>query len=261
MKMLKDFISSKQDELLYLKKLKSLKQIQDEAFELQKKYKPRNFTAVFADRNSIKLIAEIKLASPSHGLLTHLSYIDLAKIYAESVADAVSVLTEKKYFNGDLKFLREVKNIIPQPILRKDFIIDEYQVYETFLAGADAFLLIAAILTKKQLSNFISLGKKFKLAVLVEIHNKEDLAKTLSCGGEMIGINNRDLKTMKIDLTTSERLVTLIPSGKIVVSESGINTAEDVQYVKNLGINGILVGSSIVKAADSLKKIIELKSI
>lgn len=261
MKRLDQIISIKKQELSELKKAKSLEQIRREVFELEKNYKSRDFFAIFADRDSVKLIAEIKLVSPSHGRLTSISYIDLAKIYAQSPADAISVLTEKRFFGGNLSFIKEVKGIISQPILRKDFIVDEYQIYETYLARADAFLLIASILSKKQLAEFLALGKSLNLSSLVEVHTNGDLTKALSSGAEIIGINNRDLTTMKTDLTTTERLVGLIPSGKVIISESGINSTDDVRRLEKVGINGILVGTSIVTAPDPLKKIKELKNL
>jgi indole-3-glycerol phosphate synthase len=245
--------------------MKTLEEIvenkKQEVLELKKKYQPRDFKSIFADRNSIKLIAEIKLASPSEGQMTSLSHLDLAKIYAESSADAISVLTESKYFQGHIDFLAEVKEICVQPILRKDFIIDEYQIFESFIAKADAILLIAAILTQEQLTRFLNSAKSLGLSVLVEIHNETDLAKTLEAEAEIIGINNRDLTTMKIDLTTAEKLVALIPKDKIIISESGINSAEDVRYMKSLGVHGILVGTAIVRSADQMEKIKELKNL
>ncbi len=259
MNILDQIVLTKRGELLELKKFKNLERIKREVFEMQRKYSPRDFAGTFADHDSIKLIAEIKLASPSHGRLTELSHIDLAKIYADSPADAISVLTEKKYFHGKLEFVKEVKKIASQPVLRKDFILDEYQIYETFLAEADAFLLIASVLTKKQLVDFINIGKSLKLSALVEVHNEHELTKAVECKADIIGINNRDLMTMKIDLATTERLARLIPNNIIIISESGINSGADVRHLKSTGVRGILVGSSIVKESDPLKKIMELK--
>jgi len=217
-----------------------------------------SFQTIFK-QNTIVVIAEIKLKSPSEGMLTNQTHIDIAKEYAKSEADAISILTEPNHFNGKLEYIEDVRDILPQPILRKDFIISEYHIYETAKAGADAFLLIAAILTTEELSRFISLGKELGLSALVEIHNEEDLEKALSAKAEIIGINNRDLTTLKIDLHTSARLMPLIPKNVAIVSESGIKTVDDVRFLKELGIHGILVGSSIIKNGNYVEAIRELK--
>src|SRR3989338_5691913 len=167
-------------------------------------------------------------------------------------------MKEKKYFNGSIDYLAKVLNICKQPILRKDFILDEYQVYESLLAGADALLLIVAALTQKQLEELLSLTVELGLDALVEVHSTSELAKAIKAGATIIGINNRNLKTLKIDLKTTEELMRSAPRGNTYVSESGISTKEDVLRVKAVGVHAILVGSSIVSATDRSAKIKEL---
>ena len=183
----------------------------------------------------------------------------IADLYAKSSADVVSVLTDKKYFGGEIGLLRQVRSRVPQTILRKDFIIDEYQVYETLLAGADAFLLIANILKVDELIRLIALGKKLGLEALVEVHDKIDVEKVLAAGAEVIGINNRDLQTLQVDLAVTERLAPLISKKIPVISESGIESADHVRRVRKAGVRGILVGTSILQSDDPVEKIHELK--
>lgn len=229
--------------------------------EINKNKTPtRNFQKSLS-KKGINLIAEIKKASPSKGILSYdFNLLSLAKIYQRSGVDAISVLTDKMFFKGKLEYIKKIKKITNLPILRKDFIIDAYQVYETKKACADAILLIASILTKDKLKNLMDLSRKLGLYSLVEVHTKNDLKKAISVGAKIIGINNRSLKTFKVDLKTTKKLINLIPHNKIIVSESGINTKKDVLYLKKLKkINAILVGEALVKSKDIKKKIEELK--
>ncbi|MCX6761305.1 MAG: indole-3-glycerol phosphate synthase TrpC [Candidatus Moranbacteria bacterium] len=265
MDLLKKIIATKKREIEKSKKKKSLVQIQKECREYFKNKKNKNdfrsLKQAIINGKPLGLIAEIKLASPSAGQLTNLGYIDIARQYAKSKADVVSVLTDSTYFNGQIAYLEKVRKICPQPIFRKDFIIDSYQIYETVLAQADAYLLIASVLTAKEVKNLIQLGKKLGLECLVEIHNEADLKKALEANAEIIGINNRDLKTMKINLDTTEKLAKLIPKEKIIISESGINMHGDVEKLLKRGINGILVGTAIIKSKNMANKINELKKL
>lgn len=210
--------------------------------------------------DSIKLIAELKKASPSKGLLCpDFDPVKLAHIYEASGAAAVSVLTDNKFFQGSLDYLKLVKSETKRiPVLRKDFIIDRYQLYEARVYGADAALLIVAALTELELKNFINEAKDLGLAPLVEVHNSTELKIALESGADLIGINNRDLRTFKVDLETTFQLIELIPKGKVVVSESGINNRHDIELLAQAGVNGVLVGESIVTAADPGVKIREL---
>ncbi|PIR13353.1 indole-3-glycerol phosphate synthase [Candidatus Falkowbacteria bacterium CG11_big_fil_rev_8_21_14_0_20_39_10] len=263
MGILKKIIASKKQEVETSKQKKNLKQMQKEccAYLENKKINgyPKSFKHALLNGKPLGLIAEIKLASPSTGQLTSMKYDDIARQYADSRADVISILTDEKYFHGHISYLEKVKQICQQPIFRKDFIVDFYQIYETALAAADAYLLIASILTVDEIKNFIQLGKELDLECLVETHDEEDLKKALKANAEIIGINNRNLKTMKIDLGTTKKLASIIPKGKIIISESGINTHDEVKKLITFGIKGILVGTSIIKSKNIIEKINELK--
>jgi indole-3-glycerol phosphate synthase len=210
--------------------------------------RPHDFKAALSG-NGMKLIAEIKKASPSRGLLCpDFNPVELAQIYEHSGAAAISVLTETHYFQGSLDHLAAVRESVGLPLLRKDFIFDEYQVYETAGGGADALLLIAAILRPEQLSNLLKLSRGLGLDCLVEVHNESETAIALNSGAEIIGINNRDLNNFKTDIETTRHLRPLVPGDKIVVSESGISRRDDVIKLKNWGVNAILVGEALVTA-------------
>ncbi|MEE8420989.1 MAG: indole-3-glycerol phosphate synthase TrpC [Dehalococcoidales bacterium] len=206
-----------------------------------------------------RLIAEVKRASPSRGLLCpEFDPVKLAKTYAANDAAAISVLTEENYFQGSLDHLTAIRKEVALPLLRKDFIFDPYQVYESRAYGADALLLIVAILGQGQLGELLSLSHNLGMDCLVEVHNKAEVARALGSGAEIIGINNRDLKTFEVDINTTRRLRPLIPAGYTVVSESGIRSGEDVAELKGWGINAILVGETLVTAADIPSKMREI---
>lgn len=209
---------------------------------------------------SLKLIAEIKKASPSKGLLCQdFQPLRLARDFEASGAAAVSVLTEQKFFRGSLAYLEQVKRETKKlPVLRKDFIIDRYQLYEARAYGADAVLLIVAALKKAELMSFLKEAADLGLACLVEVHNSAELDTALESGADLIGINNRDLKTFEVDLETTFRLRELIPKDKIVVSESGIKCRHDIEKLAQAGVNAVLVGEALVTAADPGLKIKEL---
>ena len=210
--------------------------------------------------DSIRLIAELKKASPSKGLLCpNFEPAKLARDYETSGAAAISVLTEQKFFQGSLDYLELVKSVTKNlPVLRKDFIIDRYQLYEARAYGADAALLIVAALTELELKSFIKEANALGLAPLVEVHNLMELYIALESGADLIGINNRDLKTFKVDLETTFQLIKSIPEDKVVVSESGINNRHDLEQLAQAGVDAVLVGESIVTAADPGAKIKEL---
>lgn len=207
----------------------------------------------------IRLIAEIKKASPSKGIIRqNFDHRKIARVYQEKNVDAVSVLTEENFFRGSLAFIPDVKKFLTKPVLRKDFIFDEYQIYEARANSADAVLLIAAILGKNQAAEFLHLAKEIGLSVLFEVHDFQELETALSIEADIIGINNRNLKTMHIDPMTTIRLKAEIPSGRLVVSESGIQTREDVRRFDEAGVDGLLIGTSFMAADDIGKKIDEL---
>ena len=222
----------------------------------------KNFEAALRPASGgggIKLIAEIKAASPSLGVLREgLDPVALALEYQRAGATAISVLTDKKFFHGSLSNLEEVRKTVDLPLLRKDFIIDGYQLYEARVAGADAVLLIARLLDKKTLSAFLKVADQLGLACLVEVHTEEELKKVLDTHARLIGINNRDLDTFKVDMNTTLKLLPLVPVDRIVVSESGIHNREDVRRLEKAGVRAILVGEALVRSKDVTYKIKEL---
>jgi len=208
----------------------------------------------------ISLIAEVKRASPSKGVLnSELDPVKLARTYLQGGATAISVLTEERYFMGSGKDLEAVKNALPAvPVLRKDFILKPYQVFESRAWGADAILLITAILDDSELKELLSLSHKLGMQCLVEVHNKEELKRALAGGAKIIGINNRDLDTLAVDINVTKKLRPLIPSDRLVVSESGFKGREDIEKLREWGINAVLIGEALVTAEDVSAKIKEL---
>jgi indole-3-glycerol phosphate synthase len=211
-----------------------------------------------AIKKGFNLIAEIKKGSPSKGIINKdFDMVGTAEIYQRNKnVKAVSVLTDYKYFFMAPTCLKEVKKIIKKPLLRKDFIIDSYQVYESRYLGADAILLIARVLSKAEIKSLIEIAKKYKMDCLVEIHDEKELEK-LPDNVEMIGINNRNLDSLKVDLGTTLDLIEKIPTGKIVVTESGYHSNKEIEKVKDK-VNAVLIGTSILKSKDIDKKIDEL---
>ena len=197
----------------------------------------------------LSVIAEIKKASPSAGDINlNLDVSQTALTYEKAGAAAISVLTEEDYFKGHPDFIKEVKSISRLPVLRKDFILEEYQLYESCLIGADAVLLIATILEGSLLRKLVDLALKLNIEPLVEVHTSEDVDKALKTKAKIIGINNRNLKTFKTDLAVTERLLPLIGRERIVVSESGIKQRTDIEFLKGLGVDAVLIGEAIVRA-------------
>ena len=212
--------------------------------------------------DGIKIIAEVKKASPSKGIIRkNFAPVEIARIYEANGASAISVLTEEKYFQGCTDHLKEIKDAVSIPILRKDFIFDEYQVYESRAAGADAILLIAGILEKKAIDEFLALSHSLGMSCLIEVHNEDDLEKVLSTKAKLIGINNRDLKTFKTDIKNTLNLAPKIPKGRVVVSESGINSYNDIDLLRRKGVHIFLVGEAIMREKDIGKKLKELMGI
>ena len=246
-------------------KFKELKQDQRRLplVELKAKLKDRpptrDFPAALSVPNRINLIAEVKKKSPSKGVLREdFDPVAIAKTYAKAGTSAVSVLTDTHFFGGHLANLTEIRRAINLPLLRKDFTIDAYQIYQARLAGADAILLIVAILTLTQLREFIQIAQSLNLASLVEVHTLKELALALQADADIIGVNNRNLETFHTDIATTFRLIKSIPSDKLVVSESGIYTREDVAALGETGVNAILVGESLMRSSNIERKIKEL---
>ncbi|KPK96853.1 MAG: hypothetical protein AMJ95_12060 [Omnitrophica WOR_2 bacterium SM23_72] len=209
---------------------------------------------------TISLIAEIKKQSPSRGIIRQdFNHLEIAKAYQETGVQAVSILTEEDYFAGSLSYMSEVRNLIEEiPILRKDFILEPYQIYESRLFGADAILLIADLLSKDKISEFLQIASSLKMQCLVEVHTEKELKKVLNLDVPLIGINNRDLHTLEVDFKTTERLFPLIPKEKIVVVESGIKSYQDVLFLKILGVAAVLIGEAFMEAADIRQRVAEM---
>jgi indole-3-glycerol phosphate synthase len=199
----------------------------------------------------ISFICEVKRASPSKGLLApDFPYLQIAKEYEDAGAAAISVLTEPDFFMGSDDYLREIAMQSSIPVLRKDFIIDSYQIYEAKLLGAYAVLLICALLDEKTLSRFIKIVTELKLAAIVEAHNEREVKTALDSGARIIGVNNRDLGTFKVDKTLSLRLRPLVPSKLVFVAESGVQNADDVKALADAGVNAILIGEALMRSGD-----------
>jgi indole-3-glycerol phosphate synthase len=219
----------------------------------------RPFAAALKHENRLGLIAEIKKRSPSKGVIApDFDHRKMAEIYRDSQADCLSVLTEPEYFAGELAYLKEARAISGKPCLRKDFIIDEWQIVEARLYGADCILLIAAILTDWQIRAFKHMAHRYGMDALVEIHDETEAKRAVANGCDFIGINNRDLKTFEVDLATTERLRPLLPDEVIVVAESGVSTHADAQRLRNAGADALLVGESLMKSGDAAGAIAEL---
>ena len=215
----------------------------------------RDFRAALAGpdraRPAPRVIAEIKRRSPSKGVLrADLDPAAVAAVYEQNGAAAISVLTDNRFFGGSLDDLAAARNAVSLPVLCKDFIVDPYQILEAFNAGADAVLLIAAVLDKAALREYRELSSALGMSALVEVHNEAELLSALESGAEIIGINNRDLRTFEVDLGTTAALAPLVPDGVILVSESGIREACDRERLRDLGVDVILVGESLVTAPD-----------
>jgi indole-3-glycerol phosphate synthase len=210
-------------------------------------------------RGDIALIAEVKKASPSAGVICKdFDPVRIAKEYEAAGASCLSVLTDEKFFQGSLEYLRQIRAAVKLPLLRKDFIIDGRQILEAVEWGADAILLIVAILTDEQLAKFHSLATEAGLAVLVEVHDGAELERALKISPALVGVNNRNLKTFKVDLATTEKLAEKIGAGKMLVAESGIHTRMDVERLKKCGAKAILVGESLMRGGDIQSKVREL---
>lgn len=216
--------------------------------------KCRNFYKAVTKRNSrgLNVIAEIKKASPSAGVIREdFDAVEIAKVYERCGADAISVLTDEKYFQGKLDYIEQIKDVVGLPVLRKDFIVDQWQIYESRAAGADAILLIAEALTPGALMDLLILASELTLTSLIEVHSADALLEMRSvvgfpkAGYSVLGINNRDLGTMEVDLNTTSRLAEFVENKKELVAESGIKTRSDVEKLMRTGVNAVLIGQTL----------------
>lgn len=210
----------------------------------------------------IAFICEIKKASPSKGLIAaDFPYLEIAREYEAAGADAISVLTEPEFFQGVSAYLTEIRKNVNIPVLRKDFIIDEIQIYESSLMEADAILLIAAILNQQQLESYLQIADSLGLSALVEAHDEAEVKQAIAAGARVIGVNNRDLKTFEVDVENSIRLRQLVPPEICFVSESGIITHKDIEKLQDNGVNAVLIGETLMKSGDKNKKLAELRGL
>ncbi|MBI5303496.1 MAG: indole-3-glycerol phosphate synthase TrpC [Chloroflexi bacterium] len=255
---LDDIIAHKRQEVDALKQRVPLSEIRARA---EATPPPRDFAGAL-QRDTIALIAEIKRVSPSRGALNAIADpVALARVYAENGASAISVLTDEKYFHGSLDDLRAVRAAVSVPVLRKDFTVDAYQIFESRAASADAILLIVRVLGDTQLREYLACARDLGLGTLVEIHDERDLARAVAANARVIGINNRNLADFTVDLATTERLAPKIASDKIVVAESGVFTREDVSRAAHAGARAVLVGEALVRAGEIAARVKELTQV
>jgi indole-3-glycerol phosphate synthase len=254
--MLRRIVAHKRREVAASKAARPLEAV---AAEAERAPEPRDFAGALR-RRGVSLIAEVKRRSPSAGLIRRSFYpTRIARIYAEHGAAAISVLTDSEFFGGSLAILRRVRRAVRLPLLRKDFVLDRYQLYEARAAGADAVLLISEILPPKQLEAMLAEARELGLACLVESHCLASLKKALRAGAEILGINNRDLHTFRTDIQTTRRLAAHVPRGKVIVSESAIRTRADVQRVAAWGAHAVLVGEALLRRRGIGRAVDELR--
>ncbi len=245
---LDDIVAHKREELAVQKQTLSRTQLQD----LPLFHAPApGFLKTLQSWSGRTIIAEVKKASPSKGIIREdFDPLALAKIYAASGAAAISVLTEKKFFQGSLDYLQNIRHHVKLPLLRKDFVFDDYQVYEARAFGASAILLIVAILENAQIQELSGLAKTLDLDCLMEVHDERELERALACGVQLLGINNRDLWTFRTTIETSERLVRELPLDVYVVSESGLSTTDQLDRLEAQGVRAFLIGETFMAASD-----------
>lgn len=257
---LKQIVAHKQDEVAVAKAAFPLDRLEAQLTQVEET--PRGFLRALrasADSGWTTMITEVKKGSPSKGVIREdFDPVTIAEIYERHGATCLSVLTDERFFMGHLRYLGLIRETVSLPLLRKDFICDPYQIIEARVAGADAILLIAAMLDPAQLKLFSALAKDLQLDVLLEVHDERELDMALACDCELIGINNRDLRSFVTDLTTTERLLQQIPAQRFVVSESGINTRADIEHLQSAGAQAFLVGESLMRENDIGAKLDEL---
>ena len=255
---LNEILTHKRKEVEELKLRYPLKRLQ-EVVAARNGVSHRDFRKAISDLRRINLITEIKKASPSEGVLReNFQPLRLAALLEYAGAAALSVLTETRFFKGRPSYLKTIRQVTRIPILRKDFILDEYQLYESKVLEADAVLLIASLLTHEELTKFLERCREIGLEALVEIHTEEDLKKAVEAGAEILGINNRNLQTLEVDVHRAERLLSRVPKHATVIVESGFKNHEELLKYKSLGIHAFLVGTTLMKSEDIVGKVHEL---
>lgn len=230
----------------------SFAKIKDKALELAKKEEKVPFPFENAiKKDGISFICEVKKASPSKGIIAQdFPYLEIARDYERAGADCISVLTETDYFKGEDRFLREINDAVSIPTIRKDFIIDPYMIYEAKCLGASCVLLIAALLDTDTIREYMEICDALGLSALVEAHDEKELESAIKAGARMIGVNNRDLKTFTVDISNSIRLRELVPKEILFVAESGIQTSDDIEVLRQAGVNGVLIGETLMRSSD-----------
>ena len=259
MSMLSEILATKHTEVKFRMEHTSAHAMQEKLMDAPP---ARDFRAAIANSSEVAMIAEVKKASPSKGIIREdFDPVQIAKIYAANGAACLSVLTDEKYFQGKLDDLSNIRDVVDVPLLRKDFIVDSWQIVESRAAGADAVLLIVAALSPKDLSCFIRLASDYSLAALVEVHDADELKEAIDAGADLIGINNRDLHTFRTNLKVTLDLVANLPADpkRLIVSESGIFTRADVLKLQAVGVNAVLVGEALMREADIGAKLNELR--
>ena len=264
MTILERIIDDKRAEVARLKQQTGIEQLRKQVSTMGR---CRNFYRAVTkpNRRGLNVIAEIKKASPSAGIIReNFDPVEIARIYQKCGADAISILTDEKYFQGKLQYIQQVKEAVDLPLLRKDFIIDQWQLFESRAAGADAVLLIAEVLRPAELMDLMITAAELTMTCLIEVHSADTLLAVRSMigfpkkGSNVLGINNRNLKTMKTDLNTTSRLTNLLNDRTELVSESGINNKDDVEKLISVGVRAVLIGQSLCESNDIEKKFIEL---
>ena len=257
---LDDLVTATKKRMAAEKRIHSLNELKQQS----QKIPPKNPQLIVDKLLEPKLtfIAEIKKASPSKGVIVQdFPYLEIAQEYQANKIDMISVLTEPDYFQGNLKYLQQITQEVDLPVLRKDFTIDPYMIYQAKIAQASLILLIVAILSDEQLKDYLKLAKKLGLAAIVEVHDETELKRALRTKSEIIGINNRNLKDFSVNFNNSLKLKKLIPADIPVIAESGIKTKADIKLLKKAGINGVLIGETFMKAKNKAEIINDFKSV
>lgn len=256
MNILEEIAEKRRIDIESRKKKVPLKEIKDMAEKIAEKEKKEKgeFDFLFQknlSKEGISFICEVKKASPSKGVIAEeFPYLKIAQEYEEAGAAAISVLTEPEYFLGRDEYLKEISKKVSLPLLRKDFTIDEYQIYESKTIGASVILLICALLSDKQLESYIKTAEKIGLSALTEAHDEQEIHRALQAGAKIVGVNNRDLKTFTVDIQNSINLRKLVPKDILFVSESGIRTSDDIAILKENGTDAVLIGETLMRSPD-----------
>ncbi len=256
MTILNEIAAKTKERVTQLKQEKPLDQIREKALAMNSDTGFPFEKAIAA--SGLSFICEVKKASPSKGVIAEeFPYIEIARDYEKGDARAISVLTEPYWFQGSDTYLKEIREAVSLPIIRKDFVVDEYMIYEAKLMGADAVLLICAILTDEELKRFFDIADSLGLTALVEAHDQEEVNRALTIGARLIGVNNRDLHTFTVDINNSIRYRQSVPEDVLFVSESGIKTKEDIRQLMEHNVNGVLIGETMMRADDRVAAVKE----